>query len=77
MIVGDGAADRDFAGALNADALGHQLRGVDQQPGGGALLEAVLAQLAHLLAELREVGGRLEIDATLVRDDARFELLRG
>ena len=52
-----------------------QLAGVDEQARADALAEAVLAQVAHLLAELREVLRDLLGDAALVRDDLRLQLL--
>src|SRR4051794_14683953 len=73
-IVGQRPHDTHLAGATSWYPLGDQLAGVDQQAGAHALTQPVLAQVPHLFTQLRQLGGRREIDPCLVLDDAGLDL---
>src|SRR5579883_2557437 len=62
-IVGECPDDTNLAGTTRRDPLGDELAGVDEEAGAYPLGEAVLAQVAHLLAQLRQLGRRGGVDA--------------
>src|SRR3972149_522312 len=63
---------RALAGAAGGDALVDQPAGVDEETRAHPLRQAVLLEVAHLLAQLRQVVGDSLRDPCLVADDARL-----
>ena len=73
-VVGQGPDDGNLGGAAGLDAFRHQPAGVDQQAGAGALLQAVLFQVADLLAQFGQ-RVRVFLGATaLTLDDLSLDI---
>src|SRR5215468_8523433 len=68
-IVGDGLADRGLAGGHRLDPASDELAGVDQETRGDALLQAVGAEVPHLLGDLHELGRGVVVDPRLGLQD--------
>src|SRR5262249_4885816 len=75
-IVGERPAHRRGARAPRCDPAADQLARVDQEAGARAFRQAALAEVADLLAEGRQAQREIEIELTLVSDDARLEVAR-
>src|SRR3990170_3769230 len=69
-VVGEGPDHGYLTGLPRRDPLLGKLAGVDEEAGAHALAEAVLLQVPHLLAQLRQVQGDGLAHAALVLDDA-------
>lgn len=72
-VVGDRAADRDFASQVRMNTAADQLRGVDQQASRYALFEPVTFQVAYLLADQHQIARGLLVDVAFVRQYVHFE----
>jgi len=72
-VIGDRAADRDFASKVRMNAAADQLRGIDQQASRYAFFEAVTLQVANLLADQNQIASRLLVDVAFVYQNVSFE----
>ena len=75
-VVGQRPDHRHLAGPPRRDAAGDELAGVDEQPRADALGQAVLLQVAHLLAQLGQRLGHLPRHPRLVLHDPGLHLPR-
>src|SRR3990172_5798073 len=76
QVVGQRPDDGHLAGASRLDPLGDPPAGVDEQAGADAFAQAVLLQVAHLLAQLGKVFRHRGAHAALMLDNARLDLAR-
>src|SRR3990172_1047030 len=75
-VVGKGPHHGHLTGLSRRYPLLDKLAGIDEEPRAHPFAEAVLLEVAHLLAQLGELEGHRLRDATLVGDNARLELPR-
>src|SRR4030042_2037256 len=76
-VVAERPDDGRLAGLPRRHALGHELPGVDQEARAHSLRQAVLLEMAHFLAQLRQLARDLRHDRRLVGDDLRLLLAAG
>src|SRR3990172_3051518 len=75
-LVRERPDNTDLAGASGRYPLRDEASGVDQEPRAGALSETMLLEVAHLLAQFRQVHRHRRGHAGLPLDDLRLQVPR-